>query len=99
MQQTVALRVARKRRLSSTFRNVERHFAACDMPMQRNFVKMSQSEARLLLAGEFKLAAEESCKLRKKIYCERVTPPLQSAIFFQSSQVTQEDLPRVAWPK
>ena len=103
------MRVARKVELFSTFSNVARQVAACDMSIATCNAILFYNEmirVRLLLAGDFKLAVGEkkSCKqfyevrskLRKNIAC--------SATFnvFQSSSLCcklQEKLPRVTWPK
>ena len=90
-QQNVALRVARKVEISSTFRDVARQIAACDMStatcnaILRKLGNQSPSFARRRFqAGGERIVnnfQRGRCKLRKK-YCERVTPPLQLAMFF-----------------
>ena len=62
MQQNAALHVAGKVELSSTFRNAARQVAANNMQAQlaTQFCRNEPIRARLSMAGDFKMAAEES---------------------------------------
>ena len=89
-QQNVALRVATKVEISSTFRNVARQVAAFDMSTvpATQFVKIRQSKP-VFCSQEISSWRRKRCKQFRagalqvaKKYCERVTPPLQLAMFF-----------------
>ena len=88
--ENVALRVPRKVEISLTFRNVARQVAAFDMSTatcHANFVKIRQSKP-FFCSQEISSWRRKSCKqfpggalqVAKK-YCERVTLPLQLAVF------------------
>ena len=93
MQQNAVLRVSGKVELSSTFRNVARKVATCDMSIKNcNAILLKEPiRARLSVArGRFQAGGRsKSCKkfpagafqVTKKYYA-RVTPPLQLAMFF-----------------
>ena len=113
MQQNVALRVARKVELSSTFRNVARQVAACDMSITtcNAILLKGANQSASFARGRFQAGGRrKSCKqfpagafqVAKKIYFMRTCdPPSATCNVFQSSSLRckmQEKLPRVAWP-
>ena len=106
MQQNVALRVARKVELSSTFRNGARQVAACGMSIVTcNAILLKLANQRVFYSQEIslKLAAEERvvsnfqrarCQLRKNI--ANVSHPLCNLHCFSVVIVTFQDARRLA---